>query len=72
MHNLHFACNYNGFGTGFMFCVVFVMLGSIDTNNQRKCDHSGFNIRGGLISGKWALVCTTSCDSQICNYDRDE
>ena len=46
MQDLHFACDYHGFGTGLSFFVVFVMLESIDTPNQRKCNHSGFNIRG--------------------------
>ena len=44
MHDLHFACNCNGFEAGWMFFIVFSMLGGIFTKNQRKCDHPGFNI----------------------------
>ena len=54
MHDLHFTCNCNGFEAGWMFFIVFSMLGSIFTKNQRTCDQPGFNIRGGLISGNWA------------------
>jgi len=71
MHDLHFACDCDGFEEGWMICMVFSMLGSIFTTNQRNCDHPGFNIRGGLISGNWVVVCTTSCKSNTYNFDRN-
>ena len=65
MHDLHVACNYDGFGTGRWLVVLFVMLWSIYTKIKETMTTLGL-ISGGVISGKWALVCTTACE--VPNY----
>ena len=72
MHGFHFACDYDGFEAGCKFLIVFAMLGSKIPKIKEIAITLGSQYRGGVISGKFALACTASCDSNTYNVDTKE
>ena len=72
MHDLHFACNYDGFGTGFWFLVLFVMLWNIYTKIKEHFTTLGLISGGVEYRGNGPWCAPPHAKSQTTDVDRNE